>query len=226
MAVDEEQLALAPAGPRRGPGYRVFHYAMMLVGAAAIAVIGTAVGIGVHERLKPDPRVASVRLISDGSSIAGASSTFTRGADVATEQLTTLDLPKGHIVTLRAEIFNHPERCTHPTAQGHCGPDDLSAAGVDGSVVFLTSSWLRVTTDAKFAVSLFRDDVKHAIVGSGLTNPTGAEIRFVLMDHGVPTSGDSKLLSTLGEGCTSPPYGDGAPGTTACTDLQYVTYRP
>lgn len=222
MAADHEQLALP--GPRDGRGYRIFHYAMMLVGAAAIVVIATAVGLGVHERLKPDPRVAGVHSISGMS--ATASSKLTRSAASVTEEFASSNLPQGHIVTLRAEVFNHPEKCTHADARGRCGTADLSAPGVDGSVVFVSSSWLRTTTVAQFDATLKKDDTTHAVTGKGLTNPSGAEIHFVLMDRGEPTSGDARLLSTLGQGCTSPLYGDGTPGAYACTDLQSAVHQP
>lgn len=222
MAADQEQLTLPE--PRSGRGYRIFHYAMMLVGAAAIVVIATAVGMGVHERLKPDPRVAGVHSVS--GTRASASSKLTRSAASVTEQFASSNLPKGHIVTLRAEVFNHPEACKHADARGRCGTADLSAPGVDGSVVFVSSFWLRATTDAQFDAALKKDDTTHAVTGRGLTNPSGAEIHFVLMDRGQPASGDSRLLSTLGEGCTSPLYGDGAPGAYACTDLQYAVHEP
>jgi hypothetical protein len=213
------------AGELPGRGYRLFHYAMIVVVLAALAATLTATGWGLWSRLGPDDRVASVRLISDGSSVSGASSKLTREDDRVVFEFKTAGLPMGHIVTLRAEIFNYPEHCTHGDQRHHCGTDDLQDPAVGGSVMFLFSTVLRQRTDAQFSGTVLEDDSSRAILGDGLHNPQGADIDFVLMDHGTLIEGVPRLLSTIGDGCTAPVLGVGSPGPSDCADIQYSMHQ-
>src|SRR4029078_6784400 len=147
---------------------------MILVVIGALVVSGVAIGIGVRERLRGDTRVSSVRLLSDGSSISGATSLPPRNEDGVAFTLTTSGLPVGHIITLKAEIFNNPNKCTRGTSGRRCGEGDLTDPEVGGSVVYLKGLYYRqasptVTLDGHLAAN----DATHALSGAGLTNPHG-----------------------------------------------------
>jgi hypothetical protein len=210
----------------RGIGYRAFHVAMMLVVVAAILVVAAGIGAGVWERVKPDERQSSVRLVSDGSNVSGASSLLTRGNGGIDFTLKTSGLPTAHVITLRAEIFNHPEKCAHGGKSMRCGAEDLADPAAGGSVVFLASVYLRGTKAVNFSGHLDSGDTSHAASGSGLTSPRGAAVHLIVMDHGPALQGAyGDQLSTLGAGCTKPPEGGGAPGPNECIDLQYASHE-
>ena len=217
-------MAIAESVP--GPGYRILHYSMLLIAAAAFVIAAAAVGWGIRERLRPDSRITKVYAVSDQSSVSGASSTLTRNDDGVDYAFDSSGLPTGHVVTLRAEIFNHPEKCTHPERSMRCGAGDLQDPAVGGSVVFLSGQWLRQGTAVHLKGTISKDDKGRAIVGEGLTEPKKADVHLIILDHGTPQSGlYSDMLQTLGGGCSDPPFGSGAPGPIQCMDVQYSSHQ-
>lgn len=207
------------------PTYRVFHYAMLAVVVGAFIASAVAIGVGVREHFRGDPRVSHVRLIAGDSTVGGASSTLTRSDDGADYKFETSGLPQGHVVTLRAMIFNHPEHCAHPSHGLRCGEGDLDTPGVDGSVVFLASGVLRTGSSVKFSGTISTEDVRKRIGGAGLTNPAGADIVFIILDHGQPEGAIfSEQLSSFRGGCTQPGPGETA-GNAVCADLQYAPHE-
>ena len=218
-------MSLAVGAAPEGRGYRVFHLSMLLVAALALGTIGVAAGMGVWYRLSPDSRVSGVRQIAGGSSVAGGSSLIIRGDDGIELKYVAAGLPVGHVVSLRAEIFNHPEKCTHGERGSRCGAADLGDAAVDGSVVYLSSVWARQRAAIPMDVKVAKGDGARAVLGGGLTNPRGADVHVVLMDHGAPAAGQyAQLVGTLGGGCKSPPYAAGTAGSLDCADLQYANH--
>jgi hypothetical protein len=210
----------------RGPAYRAFHYAMIVVVTAAAVAVAGVIALGVRERLQPDERVKAVRFVSNDEKVVGAFSRIERTADGMDFTFTTSGLPLGHVVTLRAEVFNHPEHCSHGIPPLKCGEQDLGDPAVEGSVVFMASSFQRATDTTTFLGRLPANDASRAISGRGLTNPLVAAIHLIVMDHG-PALPDNfhDQSTTLGAGCTNPPPGAGAPGPNTCTDLQYAVHE-
>jgi hypothetical protein len=207
-------------------GYRIFHIVMTLVVVAAVGVAAVAIGAGVWQRFHPDVPLGAVRLVSNGAQASGASSLLTRDDDGIDYDMHVARLPSGHVMTLRAEIFNHPDKCTHGSKPLYCGQADLTDPGVEGSVVFLASNYLRGTTAATFTGRLNAGDASHAISGGGLTNPRGAAVHLIVMDHGEALPGTYRdQLSTVGAGCAHPPAGGDTPGPIECVDLLYSAYE-
>jgi hypothetical protein len=126
------------------------------------------------------------------------------------------------VVTLRAEIFNHPEHCTHGGDGARCGEGDLTEPDVDGSVVFVTSAYLRTVLESyTFEGRIAAGDASHVVSGGGLTNVKDADVYFVLLDHGPLIQGlYNEMSTTLRAGCTEAPAGTGTPGPNTCVDLQ------
>ncbi len=224
MAVDAtaKMTMIADTAADRGPGYRAFHLAMILAVIAAALAIAAGLAVAVRQRLKPDERVGSVRMVADGSVVPNASSFLTRDSGGIDITLQTSGLPKGHVIILKALIFNEPKNCRHGANGARCGEEDINDSAVDGSVVFVAGSQTRVDDTLKFATRLTAGDAKRASSGGGLTNPFGAYVHLVLVDHGPPAAGlYNDQLSTLAGGCTNPPPNSGRPGPNECPDLQY-----
>jgi len=167
----------------RGVGYRAFHYVMILVVITAALLVAAAIGAGVWERVKPDERLSSVRNVADGSLVANASSLLTRSDGGVDFTLRSAALPAGHVITLRGEIFNHPDKCTHGERSMRCGAGDLADPAVGGSVVLLASIYLRGTDAVNFTGHLDAGDATKASSGEGLTNPRGAAIHQIGRAH-------------------------------------------
>ncbi len=210
----------------RALGYRMFHYAMILVVVTAALLVAAAIGAAVWQRVKPDERLSSVRLVADGSSVLNASSLLTRSDGGIDFTLQSSGLPTGHVITLRGEIFNHPDKCAHGRNSTRCGAEDLADPAVGGSVVFLASSYLRGIDAVNFSGHLDRGDASRAISGEGLTDPRGAAVYLIIMDHGPALQGVYKdQVTTVGAGCTHPPAGGGAPGPNECVDVQFAPHE-
>lgn len=217
---------VAEGAPASGAGYRIFHGSMALVVLAAAIIAAAAIGAGVWERVKPDESLSSVRLVADGSKVPGASSMLTRSDGGIDFTLRSSGLPAGHVMTLRGEIFNHPEKCGHGSGSMRCGAGDLADPAVGGSVVFLAGSYLRGTDAVSFAGHLDAGDASHALSGEGLTDPRGAAMHLIVMDQGPALQGVYRdQLTTVGAGCAHPPAGGGAPGPNNCADLQYAPHE-
>lgn len=216
---------ISEGAPARSQAYRAYHYVMMAVVAGAVITSAVAIGIGVRKHFQADPRESQVRLIADGSAVSGGSSTLTRSGEKADFTFHTSGLPNGHVVTLRAMIFNHPEKCSHGTRNLRCGEADLDDPAVEASVVLAGSAWLRSGTTAKFAGTLSADTQGKILTGPGLTNAAGADVDFVLLDHGPPVQGRfSEMLQTFRGGCTQP-QGSETAGPNACADIQFSPHE-
>jgi hypothetical protein len=205
------------------PGFGYQTLRNLGIAVAAIGLLAMAVAVETHV-FNPNfdaPGVNAVRLASDGTAVEGATLNVVRKNDVTTLAFTTSGLPANHIVVLEAQIFNEPTKCTHGSGSVRCGVDDLSDPEVKGSVVFVSGVWLRTSTMATLKGELKTDDASRAVLGEGLTNPHGADLRLVLVDHGAPVSEFAQAqLTTLAGGCTNAPPGYGTPGPIACKELQ------
>jgi hypothetical protein len=153
--------------------------------------------------------------------------TFPEGASFT---LTTSGLEAGHTFTIWWIIFNNPEHCTHGMESMRCGEGDLLIAGgdpdVEGTAVFATGHVIGPDGSGYFDAFLATGDTTYVLgMGPGLTNPTGAEIHFVVRTHGPVQPGlVAEQVTTFGGGCNNAPDGPGAPGDFPCTDLQYAVH--
>jgi len=194
-----------------------------LIALFGVALLAGAVAIETHifDPGTNDHRSSDVHLVSDGSTVSGATSTFERTNEGIDFVLNTSGLPAGHVVIVKALIFNQPGNCTHGASGRRCGADDIGAAGVDGSIMFAKGFVLRQTGAVNLSGHIAASDKTHALVGDGLTNPHGADVHLVVVDHGPPITGlYNDQLSTIGGGCKDAPPGGGAPGANTCADLQ------
>ena len=165
----------------------------------------------------------------NGDPVAGGSAHLLRDAGGFSIDFMTTDLPVGHVVTLWAHIFNNPIAC-----EGGCGFDDIfdgapgvqyvnpdGTAGRPGTDHSLNGLGGFVVTNesATFSGQMDINTSPNVVFGNGLHNPLGAEIHFLLRDHG-PASDDPAVLQeqlTMGAGgCTN----FGGTGDYLCTDFQ------
>jgi hypothetical protein len=136
----------------------------------------------------------------------------------ATIEVHTSGVPSGNAVTLWWVVFNHPENCSG----GECGVDDAwpppgnTAAGA--SVMFATGHVIGGSGQGNFGGHVSVGEPSGGPWPVGLTNPRGAEIHFILRDHGpaIPEIVQEQI-STAGGGCNNvPPF----TGTYTCVDFQ------
>jgi len=133
------------------------------------------------------------------------------------------NLNAGHAFTIWAVVWNDPSNCVN----GPVGCDE-SDLGVDDNVVI----WSGIGGVANGGGNLNGRATLPAEGGEGpipggVTDAEGAEIHFVVQDHG-PASDDSATLlaqtTTFEGGC-----GDGAPPTAppdTCVDVQAAVFLP
>lgn len=171
----------------------------------------------------PDTVWGGVAIPGSASSLA----TFDEGASMT---LTTSGLEPGHVVTVWWVVFNHPEHCTQGEAPMHCGEGDLLIAGgdeaVEGTVLAATGHVIGPAGSGHFDAYLATGDSSPVVgAGPGLTNPLGAEIHFVVRDHGPAQAGLlGEQLQAFGGGCNNAPEGLGDPGNFACVDRQFAAH--
>lgn len=165
-----------------------------------------------------------------GSTVPGAVSSLATYDEGASMALTTSGLTPGHTVTIWWVIFNHPEHCNHGQAPARCGEGDLLIAGgdeaVEGTALAATGHVIGPAGSGHFDAYLAVGDTSRVVgSGPGLTNPLGAEIHFVVRDHGPMQTGLlGEQLTTFGGGCNNAPEGPGEPGDFACVNLQFAAH--
>ncbi len=226
--VEAARTALRRPEPARSlPKMSESGYLLISRAVATLVVVATAAGITTALRLHDNRvSVSKVRLVSDGSAVSGASSVVTRDAAGIDFTFKTSGLPTGNIVTLRAEVFNDPANCKHGSGEFRCGVEDLSDPKVEGSVVFLGGRWMRQGDATEFVGRVIVGDETVAVTGDGLTNAEGADVEFVVMDHGPPVADlFAQMLITLGAGCKDPRAGWGTPGPNTCVDIQASQHK-
>lgn len=158
-----------------------------------------------------------------GAPVAGHIS-IDRGTDSVDANIHLRGLNPGHAFTVWAVIWNSPENCV-----GGCGEDDL---GVDGNVVIFSG----VGGVANGGGNLNGNTTITSGVGpisGAVTNPSGAEIHFVVQDHGEASDDAATLLlqtTTFEGGCgdgipPTPPNPAASPSDT-CLDVQAAIFMP
>ena len=163
--------------------------------------------------------------------VPGAIATLVTTDAGAQVTLRTSGLAAGHPHTVWFVAINRPDQCA---AAPTCTAGDIlfRTEAVDAEVVYLTGAVVGNHGKAGFAGSIRAGDVPHGWFGNGLTNPRGAEIHLILMDHGpaIPGLVDNQI-STLRGACTDasvpaafPPvaFADGTPGPNTCRLVQFA----
>ncbi len=159
-----------------------------------------------------------------------AFSTLVINAKGASVSLSTSGLPAGDVVTIWWVVFNHPEFCAG-VSPGHpfrCGLSDLLPSGgdprIESSAFYATGHVIDETGIAEFgAYTKVGAPSGQVLFGDGLTNPSGADIHFVVHDHGpaIPGMVDF-MIHSFGGGCSNlPPM----TGPNFCQDLQFSVHE-
>lgn len=166
------------------------------------------------------------------------SSTLTRTDGRISYDLSTTGLEPGTANTLWVVIFNRPEYC-----DGDCDDADLANPDVMADVVFGGSGQVVGSSgEATFSGSRKVGDNSGSILGewmdlpeNGLMDPRGAEIHFVIRNHGPVIEGlEQEMISTFNAGC-GPVAMEGAPdvpetlgtyGDNTCVDTQFAVHQP
>lgn len=167
-----------------------------------------------------------------GAAIPGASSSLVTFEEGASAVLHTAGLEPGSTVTLWWVVFNNPEQCAHGEGPYRCGEGDLLVfdgdPGVDGTVLYGTGHVIGPDGTGHFGAYLAAGDTSGVLagMGSGLTNPLGADIHLVVRTHGPVQPGLlGEQLGSFGGGCDNAPEGTGEAGDYTCADLQFAVHE-
>ena len=178
-----------------------------------------------HSKLN---RFESAQGVPDSGTVNGSSAKLTRGDGVVWIRINTTGLPPGAYTNWWV-IFNYPQFCT-----GGCGADDFSFNGgnpdVMASVFFAAGGIVGQDGVGQFRAHLEEGPApplpSQTFFGPGLLNAQGAEIHYILRDHG-PASSDpdllQKQLTTKWGGCDSGNVGGPDP---VPADRIYPCYDP
>ncbi|MCJ2531793.1 MAG: hypothetical protein LN413_05760, partial [Candidatus Thermoplasmatota archaeon] len=138
----------------------------------------------------------------------------------------TNGLEGGDAVTVWWVVWNDPSNCAGPGLPGVlCGLGDLF---VDGNSIFYAAGHVIGTSgranyggyvQAGAHVGQAVDGIQ-LLFGSGLTDPRGAEIHFVVRTHGPAVPGFlPAMIQSFNGGCDP-----GDPNEGLCTDLQAAAF--
>lgn len=202
-----------------------------LFGIPTLVFLVLALLVGTVLAAAPEPDVTNVYWDGSGEQVQGAKSQLRRMDDGAAFHINTKGLDNGSIYTVWAAIFNNPDACS----DGECGPDDIPANIVAAEISVIYAGSFQVNNDAGIGNvdgMISNDSDDQVFFGPQLANPMGAEIHFVVRDHGAPQDGlEYKQSSTFGGGCDNVPAGHpgyiaAVVGTYACEDVQFVIHTP
>ena len=199
---------------------------------AAFGLAATALPHHVAEANSVDNQ--ALRDFGTGDAIGtGAHTTLKRSADAVAVGVHSRGLEPGHAYTVWLAIFNTPDGC----ATAPCAEPDLFNPAATPSVIWsgvggianpagaLNGSGMLSEGNAEGYQQLFTDTAAAGTLDRGFPDPgfldaEGAEIHFVVRDHG-PDTGDPDQTSTFEGDCTPPSsIGLGA-GAFECVDVQF-----
>lgn len=149
-----------------------------------------------------------------GEPVPGAWSKLDREADGIRAQVHTR-VESGHAHTLWWAVFNAPEQC----AGAICLEPDVFNPATEASVLWAAGAVAndagRLQFDSWLGIS---DAPGQVLIGSGLTDPAGAQVVVIVQDHGLAQE-DPALLHeqlTMFQGGCNP----------TCVDLQFAIHLP
>jgi len=207
------------------------HKRFVLILLALMALLTTAAIA--QEPMDTTAQVTTVPIMThpsrgDMMEIEGATATVIATEDGIAVRFATQELEENHAYTLWVAMMNNPEACSVRPCPG---PETLMNSDLIETEV-TQGSGLLYSDNTRMELTAFIPvgDVEDSWFENGLTNPTGAEIHLVLMDHGelIPEMAVEMLNTTRG-GCTDesvpPPYpdnakADGEPGPNTCRGMQ------
>jgi len=182
--------------------------------------------------------------IEAGQEVDRSSASIWRDEGGISFKVRTTGLTKGHGYTVWFFSYDNPEAClTGDGGEGtRCTIGDLLNPTALGSIMwgragqFVKSSGLVSFEGRRPANSMpcltepvrTEESCAGVLLGHGLHNPMGAEIHFVLRDHGPDQEGVEDETSTINGGCDPATHqglpvfapGWGTPGDYACYDPQ------
>jgi hypothetical protein len=97
-------------------------------------------------------------------------------------------------------VFNNPENCENPAPVGRarCGEPDLFFAEPNGAALWANGGIVGPDGEAHFSACLTPGEAPGFVVfGPGLVNVQGAEIHYVIKNHGPVPADDPLLLGQL-----------------------------
>lgn len=124
---------------------------------------------------------------------------LSRAPNGLTAVFTTTGLHGGHAYTMWCVVFDHPEFCNNPMLPGlRCGflglhfPDFGLNGDPRAAATILHAAGHVVGTSGKasFGAHLGVGKNTDVVIGTGLTNPAGAEVILDVLDHGSKDPGN------------------------------------
>lgn len=182
--------------------------------------------------------------IEKGQEVHNSSTTIWRDEGGVSFEVRTTGLEKGHGLTVWFFSYDNPEACIGGDGNEgtRCSRADLANPAALGSLMwgrageFVRSNGLTTftgrrpvnTTPCITEPAVVDEDCSGVLIGRGLLNPLGAEIHFMLRDHGPDQEGIEDETTTINGGCDPLTYhglpafgpGWGTPGNFACYDPQ------
>jgi hypothetical protein len=170
---------------------------------------------------------ADVVLFSDPATAVG-SSRLTRNWTGVAARLHTTGLGAGHAVTMWAVIFNDPSGCVGP-----CDEPDLFNPAAVVDVVYVAGHVVGGSGQATFSGHRNVGDNSGSLFAQlgapapGLVDPHGAEIHFIVRDHGPAVAGMIPAqIHTFQGGCDAASSFGLGNGTYPCEDVQFAVHMP
>jgi hypothetical protein len=195
---------------------RQFLLLLGLVGLLSALLAGTAGATEATSEATTSRGISPVTAIADGS-LTGYS-VLARTSSGLRFRLFTTELEAHHAFTVWWVVFNHPENCAGATTSTapRCGMADMANPAVDASALRADGDVVGAFGVGWFSGSLAVDDATEAIAGTGLHDPAGADVQFVVRDHG-PVSSDPDVAyqQTHTFGACNP----------TCTDVQTSVHQ-
>ncbi|WP_104016881.1 hypothetical protein [Roseovarius nitratireducens] len=205
-------------------------HSILQAAIAGLLALGVAPGASADST---DAEIKTHKMTGAINVVAGARAKLVSSDDGISGIFDTKALKPGHAYTMWVAIINKPEACAMDEVN-HCTGNDVLGATqkVEADITYGDGVVVGPDGAASFRTFIPTGDLAYSWLGTGLTNPTGAEVHFALHDHGPLIAGqESDMLSTARGGCTDdslpPPWPDtarasGEPGPNQCQMAQFA----
>jgi hypothetical protein len=164
---------------------------------------------------------------------AGATAKLVRTSQGLSYSIQTNQLNPGHAYTVWVVVINNPAACT---ASPCSAQDILQSPLTDAQVTYGTGHVVGGSGQAGFGGALRAGPIPTGwLPGQGLDDPLGAQVHFVLNDHG-PKIPEflPEMIQTYRAGCTDASLpaifpatakADGTPGPNTCRLFQVAVFQ-